>query len=177
MQYISFYKDRLPFKPKSNVVIYFDVMSINRKHRPYDVINEVYDMILEEFQRGGLEFCFLPRIAEDMDLGKTSSWTTTHVDKTLPHAMPYCLSVRRRMTFRSQGQVGGSRLLPRIPVVVNRIFYILSFVCSCAVCDDSAGFLVKNRAIFIIKLNVMLIIEKKVVSLWSEILNDLKEEV
>lgn len=81
------------------------------------------------------------------------------------------------MTFRSQGQVGGSRLLPRIPVVVNRIFYILSFVCSCAVCDDSAGFLVKNRAIFIIKLNVMLIIEKKVVSLWSEILNDLKEEV
>lgn len=70
MQYISFYKDRLPFKPKSNVVIYFDVMSINRKHRPYDVINEVYDMILEEFQRGGLEFCFLPRIAEDMDLGK-----------------------------------------------------------------------------------------------------------
>lgn len=39
MQYISFYKDRLPFKPKSNVVIYFDVMGVGRKFY-YEVINE-----------------------------------------------------------------------------------------------------------------------------------------
>ncbi|MBO4673209.1 MAG: hypothetical protein J5616_02550 [Bacteroidaceae bacterium] len=72
MQYIRFYKDRLPFKPKSNVVIYFDVVSINRKHRPSLVIDEdeVYDVIKEMFQRGGLELCFLPRIADRMELDK-----------------------------------------------------------------------------------------------------------
>ena len=69
MQYISFYKDRLPFKPKSNVVIYFDVMGLGRKHY-YFVIDEYYDQIVREFRRGGLEFCFLPRIAKDMDLEK-----------------------------------------------------------------------------------------------------------
>lgn len=70
MQYISFYKNRLPFKPKTNVVIYFDVMSIHRKHRPYVVIDEVYDVIEEMFRRGGLELCFLPRIANRMELDK-----------------------------------------------------------------------------------------------------------
>lgn len=69
MQYISFYKDRLPFKPKSNVVIYFDVTGIGRKLY-YGVIDRYYDRIVEEFRRGGLEFCFLPRIAHDMDLEK-----------------------------------------------------------------------------------------------------------
>ena len=67
MQYISFYKDRLPFKPKSNVVIYFDVTGIGAK-RYYHVLNEYYDRIVEEFRRGGLEFCFLPKIAHEMDL-------------------------------------------------------------------------------------------------------------
>ena len=67
MQYISFYKDRLPFKPKSNVVIYFDVTGIGMK-RYYHVLNEYYDRIVEEFRRGGMEFCFLPKIARDMDL-------------------------------------------------------------------------------------------------------------
>ena len=38
MQYISFYKDRLPFKPKSNVVIYFDVTGIGAK-RYYHVVH------------------------------------------------------------------------------------------------------------------------------------------
>ena len=51
MQYISFYKDRLPFKPKSNVVIYFDVTGIGAK-RYYHVLNEYYDRIVEEFRRG-----------------------------------------------------------------------------------------------------------------------------
>lgn len=69
MQYISFYKDRLPFKPKSNVVIYFDVMGIGRKLY-YRVLNRYYDRIVEEFRRGGLEFCYLPKIAADMDLEK-----------------------------------------------------------------------------------------------------------
>ena len=69
MQYISFYKDRLPFKPKTNVVIYFDVMGIGKKGFYY-VIDDYYDLIVEEFRRGGLEFCFLPRIAADMDLEK-----------------------------------------------------------------------------------------------------------
>ena len=69
MQYISFYKDRLPFKPKTNVVIYFDVMGIGLK-RYYGIINEYYDFIVREFRRGGLEFCYLPKIAHDMDLEK-----------------------------------------------------------------------------------------------------------
>ena len=69
MQYISFYKDRLPFKPKSNVVIYFDVTGIGQKLY-YGIISEYYERIVEEFRRGGLEFCFLPKIAHDMDLKK-----------------------------------------------------------------------------------------------------------
>lgn len=69
MQYISFYKDRLPFKPKSNVVIYFDVMGVGVK-RYYGIINDYYDLIVREFRRGELEFCYLPNIAHDMDLEK-----------------------------------------------------------------------------------------------------------
>ena len=69
MQYIRFYKDRLPFKPKSNVVIYFDVMGVGRKLYSH-VFNQYYDVIEAEFRRGGLEFCYLPRIAHDMDLEK-----------------------------------------------------------------------------------------------------------
>lgn len=69
MQYISFYKDRLPFKPKSNVVIYFDVMGIGVKLY-YHVLNRYYDRIVDEFRRGGLEFCYLPKIAADMDFEK-----------------------------------------------------------------------------------------------------------
>ena len=69
MQYISFYKDRLPFKPKSNVVIYFDVTGLGMKLYSH-VINEYYDRIVREFRRGGLEFCYLPKIAHDMDLRK-----------------------------------------------------------------------------------------------------------
>ena len=70
MQYIRFYKNRLPFKPKSNVVIYFDAMGIIDKHRPSVVIDNCYDEIMQEFRRGGLEFCFLPRIANHMELEK-----------------------------------------------------------------------------------------------------------
>ena len=77
MQYISFYKDRLPFKPKSNVVIYFDVLGSNRdicikkKKEPIvDILIDYYDAAVDIFQRGGLEFCFLPGIARDMDLKK-----------------------------------------------------------------------------------------------------------
>jgi hypothetical protein len=69
MQYISFYKDRLPFKPKSNVVIYFDVMGVGRKYYTW-VIERYYRLIVNEFRRGGLEFCYLPKIAHDMDLKK-----------------------------------------------------------------------------------------------------------
>jgi len=69
MQYISFYKDRLPFKPKSNVVIYFDVMGVGRKYYTR-VIERYYPLIVNEFRRGGLEFCYLPKIAHDMDLEK-----------------------------------------------------------------------------------------------------------
>ena len=53
MQYIRFYKDRLPFKPKSNVVIYFDVTGIGMKLY-YGIIDEYYDQIVREFRRGGL---------------------------------------------------------------------------------------------------------------------------
>ena len=69
MQYISFFKERLPFKPKTNVVIYFDVTGIGMK-RYYDALYEHYRYIANEFQRGGLEFCFLPKVARDMDLAK-----------------------------------------------------------------------------------------------------------
>ena len=67
MQCISFYKDRLPFKPKSNVVIYFDVVGIGLKIY-YRIIERYYERIVDEFRKYGLEFCFLPKIAEDMDL-------------------------------------------------------------------------------------------------------------
>ena len=69
MQHISFYKDRLPFHPRSNVVIYFDVTGISAK-RYYNLIITHYELIEAEFRRGGLEFCFLPKIAHDMDLRK-----------------------------------------------------------------------------------------------------------
>ena len=69
MQYISFYKERLPFKPKTNVVIYFDVTGIGQKFF-YTTLNERYESIVSAFRRGGLEFCFLPKIARDMDLDK-----------------------------------------------------------------------------------------------------------
>lgn len=69
MQYISFYKNRLPFKPRSNMVIYFDVTGIGQKIY-YSLLNDFYDEIVNEFQLGGLEFCYLPKIAADMDLRK-----------------------------------------------------------------------------------------------------------
>ena len=50
MQYISFYKDRLPFKPKSNVVIYFDVTGVGMKLY-YGIIDEYYDQIVRELQK------------------------------------------------------------------------------------------------------------------------------
>lgn len=86
MQYISFYKNRLPFKPRTNVVIYFDVTGIGMK-RYYSVINEYYDRIVEEFRRGGLEFCFLPKIADDMDLEKIYRYFNPQADPNafIPH--------------------------------------------------------------------------------------------
>ena len=86
MQYISFYKNRLPFKPRTNVVIYFDVTGIGMK-RYYSVINDYYDRIVEEFRRGGLEFCFLPRIADDMDLEKIYRYFNPQADPNafIPH--------------------------------------------------------------------------------------------
>lgn len=86
MQYISFYKDRLPFKPRTDVAIYFDVTGIGMK-RYYGVINEYYDRIVEEFRRGGLEFCFLPRIADDMDLEKIYRYFNPQADPNafIPH--------------------------------------------------------------------------------------------
>ena len=86
MQYISFYKNRLPFKPQTNVIIYFDVTGIGMK-RYYSVINEYYDRIVEEFRRGGLEFCFLPKIAHDMDLKKIYRYFNPQADPNdfIPH--------------------------------------------------------------------------------------------
>lgn len=69
MPYISFYKDRLPFKPRKNVVIYFDVTGIGIK-RYYWTFHDYYYHIVEEFRRNGLEFCFLPKTARDMDFDK-----------------------------------------------------------------------------------------------------------
>ena len=62
MQHISFYKDRLPFKPRTNLVIYFDAFGIKMK-RYYGIIDEYYEEIRSEFGKGGLEFLYLPRIA------------------------------------------------------------------------------------------------------------------
>ena len=85
MQYISFYKDRLPFQPKSNVVIYFDVMGIGRKLY-YNIIDSYYERIVHEFRNYGLEFCFLPRIAQDMDLKKIYHYFNPQisVDERIP---------------------------------------------------------------------------------------------
>ncbi len=69
MQHLRFYKSKLPFTPRANVVIYFDVTGIGHKLY-YHVLNRYYELIVLEFHRGGLEFCYLPKIAEDMDLGK-----------------------------------------------------------------------------------------------------------
>ena len=86
MQYISFYKNRLPFKPKTNVIIYFDVTGIGMK-RYYSVISEYYDRIVAEFRRGGLEFCFLPKIAHDMDVEKIYRYFNPQADPNdfIPH--------------------------------------------------------------------------------------------
>lgn len=86
MQYISFYKSRLPFKPKSNVVIYFDAMGVGLK-KYYQLLHEEYDLLVEEFRRGGLEFCFLPKIAKDMDLRVIYRYFNPQVDENTP--MPY----------------------------------------------------------------------------------------
>lgn len=90
MQYISFYKDRLPFKPKTNVVIYFDAMNIGVK-KYYEILYEHYDMLVEAFRRGGLEFCFLPMIAHDMDLGKIYRYFNPDADENaaIPYASHY----------------------------------------------------------------------------------------
>ena len=79
MQYISFYKERLPFKPKTNVVIYFDVMGVGMKLF-YDALYVHYESIVSEFRRGGLEFCFLPKIARDMDLAKIYRYFNPQAD-------------------------------------------------------------------------------------------------
>ena len=86
MQYISFYKDRLPFKPKTNVVIYFDVMDLGAK-KYYHVLYDFYDVLVEEFRRSGLEFCFLPMISENMDLGKIYRYFNPDADANA--AVPY----------------------------------------------------------------------------------------
>ncbi len=90
MQYISFYKNRLPFKPKTNVVIYFDVMHLGAKEYGR-ILYEDYDMLVEEFRRGGLEFCFLPKIAHDMDLGKIYRYFNPDADENavIPYASHY----------------------------------------------------------------------------------------
>lgn len=80
MQFISFYKDRLPFKPKTNVVIYFDVMDLGAK-KYYHVLYDFYDVLVEEFRRSGLKFCFLPMISEDMDLGKIYRYFNPDADE------------------------------------------------------------------------------------------------
>ena len=79
MQYISFYKERLPFKPKTNVVIYFDVTGIGQKYF-YDTLYQHYEDIVRAFRRGGLEFCFLPKIADDMDLNKIYHYFNPQAD-------------------------------------------------------------------------------------------------
>lgn len=86
MQYISFYKNRLPFKPKTNVVIYFDAMDIGVK-KYYEILYEHYNMLVEAFRHGGLEFCFLPMIAHDMDLGKIYRYFNPDADENA--AIPY----------------------------------------------------------------------------------------
>lgn len=86
MQYISFYKSRLPFKPKSNVVIYFDLMGVGMKFHQ-GIITKYYERIVEEFRYGGLEFCFLPKIAEDMDLKKIYHYFNPQASENDP--LPY----------------------------------------------------------------------------------------
>ena len=86
MQYISFYKNRLPFKPKSNVVIYFDVMGVGMKFHQ-GIITKYYERIVEVFRCGGLEFCFLPKITEEMDLKKIYHYFNPQANENDP--LPY----------------------------------------------------------------------------------------
>lgn len=70
MKYLRFYKNRLPFKPTTSQVIYFDESAISIKlgHPVARFVDSNYAFIYNSFRRAGLEFCFLPRISSTLDI-------------------------------------------------------------------------------------------------------------
>ena len=76
MKLIRFNANRLPFKPLTRQVIYFDVSPLSKK-MSYEIpqlIDRYYSEICQLFASEGLEFCFLPRISRSLHLPELLSY-------------------------------------------------------------------------------------------------------
>lgn len=69
MSYIHFDRFKTPFQPNVRQVIYFDVMGVGLKMF-YHLFSDGYGHVRQLFKDAGLEFVFLPKIAEDMNFRK-----------------------------------------------------------------------------------------------------------
>lgn len=69
MSYIHFDRYKTPFRPNVRQVIYFDVTGVSQKMF-YHVFGDGYSRIRQLFRDAGLEFVFLPKVTEDMNIRK-----------------------------------------------------------------------------------------------------------
>jgi len=67
MEYIRFNKLRTPFQPNVRQVIYFDVFGIGQKVFLH-LMGEGYSRLRQLFRDAGLEFVYLPKITEDLNI-------------------------------------------------------------------------------------------------------------
>lgn len=69
MAYIHFDRYKTPFRPNVRQVIYFDVTGVGQKMF-FHVFGDGYSRIRQLFNDAGLEFVFLPKVTEDMNIRK-----------------------------------------------------------------------------------------------------------
>lgn len=69
MSYIHFDRFKTPFRPNVRQVIYFDVTGVGQKMF-FHVFGDGYSRIRQLFKDAGLEFVFLPKVTEDMNVRK-----------------------------------------------------------------------------------------------------------
>ena len=69
MSYIHFDRYKTPFRPNVRQVIQFDVTGVSQKMF-YHVFGDGYGHIGQLFKNAGLEFVFLPKVTEDMNIRK-----------------------------------------------------------------------------------------------------------
>lgn len=69
MSYIHFDRYKTPFRPSVRQVIYFDVTGVGLKMF-YHLFSDGYGRIRQLFKDAGLEFVFLPKVTEDMNIRK-----------------------------------------------------------------------------------------------------------